>query len=321
MRQALTRRGLLSYGGALCAGAAAGSLLTRPAFGAPPSRLTVSVRDSMLPFAKEPDCWAALKRIGAEGVEAAVAEDLTLPGLAHPGGKYSLATEAGIARVKADAAAAGQKITALCMHNQFAERPDKEVQACAKVARAAQAVGTPAIRIDVVTDRLARPEFLKLSIATLSKIIAATESTGVAFAIENHGNTTNDPEFLDPLFAGVGSKRLGLTLDTGNFYWFGHPLSRVYELFERFAARVFHTHCKSIGYPASEREKRRPMGWKYEEYHGPIYSGDIDFARVVAILKKAGYANDLCVEDESLGRQKRPRDVLIQEVRTLKDLR
>ena len=76
-----------------------------------------------------------------------------------------------------------------------------------------------------------------------------------------------------PLFAGVGSKRLGLTLDTGNFYWYGHPLSKVYELYEMFASRVFHTHCKSIGYPAEEREKQRPMGWQYVKYHGPIYSG------------------------------------------------
>ena len=35
--------------------------------------------------------------------------------------------------------------------------------------------------------------------------MAATESTGIVFGVENHGKTTNDPEFLDALFAGVGS--------------------------------------------------------------------------------------------------------------------
>ena len=122
----------------------------------------------------------------------------------------------------------------------------------------------------------------------------------MAFAVENHGTTTNDPVFLNALFEKVGSKRLGLTLDTGNFYWFGHPLSKVYELYETFAPRVFHTHCKSIRYPAAEREKQRPMGWKYDQYTCPLGEGDIDFARVAAILHKAGYHNDLCIEDESL---------------------
>ena len=123
------------------------------------------------------------------------------------------------------------------------------------------------------------------------------------------------------MFAGVGSPRLGLTLDTGNFYWFGHPLSKVYQLYEMFAPRVFHTHIKSIGYPAEEREKQREVGWQYGKYHGPIYEGDIDFARVIAILKKAGYTNDLCIENESLGRAKDAPAVLEKEVALLKKLR
>ena len=88
-----------------------------------------------------------------------------------------------------------------------------------------------------------------------------------------------------------------------------------------FAPRVFHTHCKSIGYPAEMREKQRPIGWQYGKYHGPIYSGDIDFRRVVAILKKAGYANDLCIEDESLGNKKDAADILTKELQLLKELR
>jgi sugar phosphate isomerase/epimerase len=283
--------------------------------------LTVSVRDAMLTHTGEQNSWAALKRIGSEGVEAAVSDDLALPSLSHAGEKYSLATDAGIAQVRAAAGAAGQKITALCMYNRFAERPDKEVELCTRAAHAAQALGVTAIRIDVVPQKLARAEFLKLATTTLAKLMAATESTGVAFAVENHGSTTNDPEFLRPLFAGVGSKRFGLTLDTGNFYWYGHPLSRVYELYEMFAPRVFHTHCKSIGYPAEQRERQRPMGWEYGKYHGPIYAGDIDFGRVIAILKKAGYSNDLCIEDESLGRVKDAADILAKELRLLKDLR
>ncbi|MGA2032661.1 MAG: TIM barrel protein [Thermoguttaceae bacterium] len=321
MNDSFTRRDFLTYCAGVGASVAAASLAARSALAQSRARLTVSVRDGMLAHVAAPDCWAALKRIGAEGVEAVIDDNLALPGLFHAGEKYSLASDAGIARVRTAASAAGQKITALCMYNHFAERPDKEVQLCRRAAQAAQALGVGAIRIDVATQTLARPAFLALVTATLTKLMAATDSTGVAFAIENHGSMTNDPEFLRPLFADVGSKRLGLTLDTGNFYWYGHPLSKVYELYEMFAPRVFHTHCKSIGYPAEQREKQRPMGWQYDKYHGPIYAGDIDFGRVVAILKKAGYANDLCIENESLGKAKDAAGVLAKELRLLKDLR
>jgi hypothetical protein len=36
----------------------------------------------------------------------------------------------------------------------------------------------------------------------------------------------------------------------------------------------------------------------YAKYEAPVNQGDIDFARVVKILRSAGYAGDLCVENE-----------------------
>lgn len=65
------------------------------------------------------------------------------------------------------------------------------------------------------------------------------------------------------------------------------------------------------------------MGWKYAEYHVPIYEGDVDFARVISILRKAGYTHDLCVENEPLGRLSpdRATEVLRREIRFLKKLR
>ena len=301
MTTPVTRRNFLVATGCLSGGATIGlwgmrSVVadeTRP-------RWTVACRDAMLRSTGRKDCWAALQAIGAEGVEVEIGPEFTLPGLFHPTTKYTLATAAGREQLAADAKAAGQRITAFCMANRFDERPRGGNQVLRRGRRAAQRLGVPAIRIDVAPVKLAGAEFLTLAVETLKKIMADTESTGVAFAIENHGTTTNDPAVLDALFEKVGSKRLGLTLDTGNFYWFGHPLSKVYELYEAFAPRVFHTHCKSIHYPAAEREKQRPVGWKYAQYTCPLGEGDIDFARVAAILHKAGYHNDLCIEDESL---------------------
>jgi sugar phosphate isomerase/epimerase len=323
MFRPLDRREFLERSTRLLAGAGAASLLAGSAPGEETNvTLPVGCRDANLRETGRKDCWSAMRSIGAEVVEATVTDDLSLPGLFHPGRKYSAATPAGIAQLAADAKAAGCRISALCTFNRFAERPDFEIDWCSKAARAAKALAIRVIRIDVVPQRLTRAEFLPLAVKTLKRLLKATDDTGVCFGVENHGNTTNDPEFLKPLLDGVGSDRLGLTLDTGNFYWYGHPLSKVYALYESLAPRVFHTHCKSIKFPPSEREKQRPVGWEYGKYNCPIYEGDIDFRRVVKILLGAGYTGDLCVEDESLGRFPAGErgKILAKEVRYLKDL-
>ncbi len=141
MNGSLSRRDFLGRTTELCAGAAVASLLARSALAAGPPRLPVTIRDATLRATGQANGWAALKRLGAEGFEAVVSDDFSLPNLVYGGKKYSVADDAGIRRLKADAAGAGQKITALCMANRFAERPDTEVQLGAKVAEAAQALG------------------------------------------------------------------------------------------------------------------------------------------------------------------------------------
>lgn len=318
----LTRRAFLDKSGRLLAGLGMTSLLPRSSAAAGRVRLVVSCRDGMLRYAGKPDCWSATTALGAEGVEVTITEKLDMPGLFHPRHKYSIGTPQGIEQLQTDLQASKLRITALCMYNRYDERPEVEVEWATRAARAAHALGIKAIRIDVVPHKLRQGPFLELAVDTLKKVMAATEGTEVCFAIENHGHTSNDPNFLRPLFDRVGSKRLGLALDTGNFYWFGHPLSKVYSLFETFAARVFHTHCKSIKYPAEQRENQRPIGWEYVKYTCPIDEGDIDFPRLVEILKKAGYTNDLCVEDESLHHlpAAEQANVIAREIRYLKKL-
>jgi sugar phosphate isomerase/epimerase len=320
MSKGMTRRAFLGASGLLATGCLAAP---RGAEGGRPKPLAVGCRATHLRFTGEKDCWTAMRRVGAEVAEVTIREDLSLPEFFHPDRKCSAATDDGVKRLAADLDAAKVRISAFCMFTRYDERPDFELEWAAKVARVAQALGVPVIRIDVVPRKIKGEPFLDFAVATLKKVLAATEPTGVAFGIENHGRTTNRPEFLKPLFERVGSERLGLTLDTGNFYWYGHPLSRLYEIYAAFASRVFHTHCKSIAYPADQRERQRPIGWQYGKYHCPIDEGDIDFRRVVAILRKAGYDNDLCVEDESLGKRPaadRPA-ILAREIRLLKSLR
>lgn len=315
------RREFLKQSAGLAVGASLFSKLNW-ASGAETGKPLVACRDAMMATIGEKDCWKAMNTLGLDGIEAGVRDDLALAGLFHPEKKYTIATEEGVSQLAADMKASGGRITAFCMSNKYEAQPDREIELATAVAKAAKTLGVPAVRIDVVPHKVPPDQFLELAVATLKKTIEATEGTGVKFGIENHGRVTNNPEFLRPLLERVGSPRLGITLDTANFYWFGHPLSRLYEIFESFAKYAVHTHCKSINYPAEERNKQRPIGWEYGKYCCPIDKGDIDFARLIGILRKAGYQGDYCIENESLKKAK-PEEcaqILGREVQHLRKL-
>ena len=266
------------------------------------SKNPIACRDTHLQDFGAPDSWSAMKQIGVTGVEVRVDEEGGCPSLFHPSKKYSIATAQDISLLAKDIADNGLSITAFCMMNHFDERPEQELAWAEKVVEASKTLGVNAIRIDVVPRKLKGDEFLAFAISMGKKLTGAVKGSDVRYGIENHGNTTNDPAFLDRLFEGVDSDALGLTLDTANFYWFGHPLDNLYGIFEKYASRVCHTHCKSIGYPEDKRNIQRQMGWEYGKYCCPVYEGDIDFAKVASILHGAGYQGDFCIEDESLGR-------------------
>jgi len=295
---------------------------TEALLAAPQTSWPVGCRDLHLKTAGKPDSWSCMRALGADGIEVDVALDLSCPYLVHPEHRYSLATADGIRALAGDLATNNCRITAFMMSNRFDERLEEELECARRLAKAAQQLGVKAVRIDVVPRKLKKQEFLAFAIKACKQLCQTAEGTDVRFGIENHGNTTNDPAFLDQLFAGVGSSRLGLTLDCANFYWWGHPLDDLYAIYEKFAARIVHTHCKSIAYPAEKKSVRRQMGWEYEKYNCPVYQGDIDFKRLVAILRKANYQGDLCVEDESLGKfpETERGEILKKEIAFLRQL-
>ncbi|UCD30250.1 MAG: sugar phosphate isomerase/epimerase [Planctomycetota bacterium] len=295
---------------------------SKPAASRP--KWTIACRDANLRTLAKANIFSAMEAIDVDGVEVQVELDGSCPNLFEADKKYSIANKKNI-KILGDALRRHKKkITAFCLANRFDERTEEEVDFVAKTARAAVALGVPAIRLDIVPRRLKdkEDEFLKFAVETGRRIIKETNDTKVRFGIENHGGTTNKPEFLRKLFKGVGSKRFGLTLDTANFYWFGHPLSKLYEIYSEFAPWVCHTHCKSIQYPKAEQQKRRQMGWEYGKYACPIYEGDIDFKRLVAVLNKNSYTGDLCIENESLSRfpKEQHQSILAREAAFLRRL-
>jgi len=320
--QDMTRRNLIQ--------GAAGLMLSSVALAGPKSgmgstsskRWVIACRDNLLKLTQKPDSFSAMKELGVTGVEVEVDPALACPALYGSNKTYSLATATGIQALKDELDENGLVVTSFLMHNRLDERLDEELEWTRKLVKAARTLGVKVLRIDVVPRKTKKEDFLPFAVKACKQLCDIVEGTSVRYGIENHGSITNDPAFLERLFDGVGSSHLGLILDTANFYWYGHPLNDLYAIFERFASKAFHTHCKSIRYPQDKKNVRRPRGWEYGRYCSPIYEGDIDFQKVVAILRRAGYNGDLCVEDESLGKfpEDERADIVKKEIALLKTL-
>lgn len=289
---------------------------------AEPTKWLVGVRDVYLKSADPADGWNALKLLNADCFEAEVDDNLALSSFTAPDKKYTVGNAEGIATLKADLKANGRRIGAFCMHNKFDQRLEKEIELCTRLAAAADELGVPAIRIDVVPRALKIEEFPAFATKACRQLCDATKGAKVRYGIENHGRATNDPAIMEQILNGVGSRQLGITLDTANLYWWGHPLDEVYQIYQRFAPHAVHTHCKNINYPADQRNVKRQMGWEYAKYCCPLYEGDLDFNRIVADLRQAGYTGDLCVENESLGRftKNETAEILRKEIAFLRQL-
>jgi sugar phosphate isomerase/epimerase len=270
--------------------------------------LYTSIRDDILACAGYESLSAGLKDLNLQGIELFVAHDDTVTSLeAHADAiRLNLGDPQHCSVLQAQLAAVGAHVSALCMGNNFnADNHDEQVQWAVRTVHSAHSLGIPAIRIDAIMSHertLPLETRQQIAATAIREILDLTEDTEVELGIENHGLQGNDPEFLRGLLELVDSPRLGLTLDSGNFYWRGWPLTRVYEIFEEFAPHVKHTHIKNIGYPVELREIQREIGYEYGKYACPIPAGDIDHAKYVNQLRAVGYKRDLCIEDESLGR-------------------
>ena len=263
----------------------------------------VSIRDCMLSHTGISDPFEALEALGLSSVEVAISGEMKVGAFLRDGATpHSLASEEDTQLLAELLSANGVTVCGLLMANDFSnDDRQAEVEWLRRACEAAEALGAPAVRIDLIPRKqMDDDSFIERSAGVINEALSLT--SGVELGIENHGNTSNREDFLEKIFDAVGSDRLGLTLDSGNFYWWGHPLDDVYRIMDRFKGRVKHTHIKNIKFPPELRNVQREIGWKYGEYVSPIYEGDVDHARVVSILEEAGYDRGLTIEDESLGK-------------------
>ena len=267
----------------------------------------VAVRDVHLPGVFG-TIKAGLDAMGIEAVELNYERDRSVVSLdtAVAGAKESLADQHAIDHFAYKCKGLKIRPSSLLLNNNFgADDIKAELDWVISAVRAAGQLGIKAIRIDAAMSTQNEWTLEKRTshfADCMKQVLDATHDLNVSLGIENHGHKGNEQAFLDTVIDSVKSPRVGITLDTGNFYWFGLPLSKVYETIKHFAPKVKHTHIKSISYPADQREVQRQVGWEYGKYCSPLREGDIDFGRIIRMLKDAKYTGDLCIENESLGR-------------------
>ena len=286
----------------------------------------VSVRDAHLPGVFG-SIHAGLDAMGIDAVELNYGMDRTVPSLdAHPGGRESLADSAAIEQYAYKANGNRVKPCALLLGNNFgAEDLRSELDYVISAVKAAGQLGIRAVRIDAYLSTQDSWTLEKRSAHfadCMKRILDATHKLDVSMGIENHGHKGNEQEFLDAVLDAVDSPRVGLTIDTGNFYWYGYPLKRVHEIIKHFAGHVKHTHIKSINYPADKREIQREVGWGYGEYCSSLREGNLDLRLIIKSFKDAGYKGDLCIENESLGRYdvEKQKAILIDDAAYVKEI-
>lgn len=281
--------------------------------------MKISIRDGTLLAAEFPSLLDGLTALGLNSVEIAFHRDGRVTSPCTAKGQLSAA-----AACKKQLDCAGVSVCAVLLANDFTLPDlDAELAWIIRGAAAAKILGAPVVRLDAnmknATDWTTERRIERFT-ESLKKVLSAPETQGLDFGIENHGPIGNDPQFLRAVLGAVGDKRLGLTMDTGNLYWSGKPLSEVHQILEEFAPWTKHTHVKNIAYPSEKQNVPREMGWKYDQHCCALPDGDLDLARLVRALCVSGYDRTLCIENESLGRYsvEQRKDILRRDVEHLR---
>ena len=194
-------------------------------------------------------------------------------------------------RIRRAVEKAGVKLSGLQAHGPLG-RPEVHGEYLKMAIRYAAECGAPVVN----TDEGPKPAWTTadedhvLMRYVLREAAAVAEPRGVLIGLEPHQQYSRSPEGLDRIWRLVDSPAIGINFDTGNSYLCGHdPIVWL----ERVADRLVHLHAKDISVAQSGAERGKVTGTPVGCACG---DGVIDWARVVKILRKAGFKGVLAVE-------------------------
>jgi len=208
---------------------------------------------------------------------------------------------------------AGIVATSLGGYNDFAQLDADALEAQVRqlisyVQRAAE-LGIPVVRAmcaDVKPGHT-RDEFRDSIIRGFAETVRRIEGQGVRMGIENHGLLANDGDFLKGIVQEINSPLLGLTLDTGNYAWAGHPPETVKRYFVELLPYVFSVHIKD-------------GVWKDGRFEFvPAGEGELDLKKLLADLAARGYQGAVVSEFEGQGDYKEGTRKSVAYLKRLRD--
>jgi sugar phosphate isomerase/epimerase len=171
-------------------------------------------------------------------------------------------------------------------------RPEISVPYLQKAIRFAAAIGALAVN----TDEGIRPGWVSLDEAwpvmryTLATVLRTAERYGIYVAIEPHQSISAKTEGLLRIAKLVDSPWLKVNYDTGNAYLGGED---PYAGLKATSHLLVHAHAKDISIRMSDEEKGKVTGTPVGCACG---DGVIDWEKVIAILRQAGFSGVLSVE-------------------------
>lgn len=135
-------------------------------------------------------------------------------------------------------------------------------------------------------------------VRTFEPLLEQAEKKNVRLCLENcplMGNIAISPVLWQQLFERLDSDHLGLAYDPSHLVW---EMIDPYAPIGRFAGRIFHFHAKDA---AIDRERLAQTGiltdFSWWSYRIPG-RGEIDWQKMIALLKEAGYDGTISLEHE-----------------------
>lgn len=194
--------------------------------------------------------------------------------------------------IKDMCAEAGVQISGLSSHSDLLN-PEFGVQYARRGIRYARALGVKVVQI---TEDMNPPKWIDETEAynvmriNLHAIAETCEENGVYIAVEQHGPYTAKIEPMKRILSLVDSPWIKCNYDCGNSFLAG---SDPYEMLDNVIDKVVHVHAKDISVKQAEAERGKVTGTAVGCACG---DGVIDWNRLVAQLKKAGFKGVLSVE-------------------------
>jgi sugar phosphate isomerase/epimerase len=229
-------------------------------------------------------------RLGYRYVEPCVATGYDL--LALAGYYHMVSMEEDPREVKGWMDDLGLKPSAVSAHSPLM-RPEVGIPYLTKAIRFASELGAPV----VTTDEGIKPAWMSDEVAfqimryTIRQVMQVAERYGIAVGLEPHSPFTVRKETFLKILNLSDSPCWKVNWDTGNFFLGGQD--DPYDALEAVADRLCHFHAKDISIQQANSERGQVTGTPVGCACG---DGEVDWPRVIGILKKHHFDGVLCVE-------------------------